>query len=157
MDKIPKVLFLSRGSASRSLMARALLRSVAGNRVLPHGAGTESSDVNPLVAEVLSEIGIVTSGEPPMQLASLFSHTFQFVVTLSDERIERHAIYPFTRNLLKWSVPNPEAVATADPEAQVQAFRQIRDQMLTSVKDLLKKIEQPQPQPALPFSHRPAA
>lgn len=155
MDKIPKVLFLSRGSASRSLMARALLRSVAGNRVVPHGAGTESSDVNPLVAIVLSEIGIAASGEPPMQLASLFSHTFQYVVTLSDERIERHAIYPFTRNILKWSVPNPEVFPTGDAEAQIQAFRQIRDQMLTSVKDLLKKIEQPQP--AFPFPYRTAA
>jgi protein-tyrosine-phosphatase len=155
MDKIPKVLFLSRGSASRSQMARALLRSVAGPRVIPHGAGTESSDVHPLVAIVLSEIGIDTSAEQPLQLASLFSHTFQYVVTLSDERTERHAVYPFTRNLVKWSVPNPEALTTGDPEDRIEAFRQIRDQMLIGVKDLMKRIEQPQP--AFPFAHRPAA
>jgi len=156
MDKIPKVLFLSRGSASRSLMARALLRSIAGSRVVPHGAGTESSDVNPLVVKVLSEIGIDASAEQPMQLASLFSHTFQYVVTLSDERTERHAVYPFTRNVFKWSVPNPETLTIMDPEAQIKAFRQIRDQMLIGVKELMNKIEQPQPAFSFPY-HRAAA
>lgn len=155
MDKIPKVLFLSRGSASRSQMARALLRSIADSRVVPHGAGTESSDVNPLVAKVLAEIGIEPSAEPPMQIASLFSHTFQYVVTLSDERTEHHAVYPFTRNVLKWSVPNPEVLATHDPEARTQAFREVRDQMLIGVKELMNRIEQSQA--PFSFSHRAAA
>lgn len=125
-------------------MARALLQSIAGNRVVPHSAGTESSDVNPLVAKVLSEIGIETSADEPLQLATVFHHSFQYVVTLCDERSEHRPVYPFARHLLKWSVADPEALTTDDPEAQIQAFRQIRNEMLTAVKELIAKIEQGQ-------------
>jgi len=36
----------------------------------------------------------------------------------------RHPVYPFTRNLLQWSVPNLE-VGNGGPGARNRAFRQV--------------------------------
>jgi len=142
MYKIPKVLFLSRGSASRGQIAEGLLRSLAGDQYLPYSAGTEASHVHPLALEVMSEDGIDISNQKPRDIASLFHESFQYVVVLCDEPRERYPVYPFTRNLVKWSVPDPEFLA-ADSGARKQAFRQIRDQMKDRVEELIETMNQP--------------
>ena len=142
MDKIPKVLFLSRGNASRAQMAEGFLRVLAGNRFVPVSAATESSSVNPLAIEVMSEVGIDISTQKPREVRSLFRETFPYVVTLGDEPRERYPLYPFTRNVLRWSVADPE-VSTDELEAKRQAFRQVRDQLKDRVQDLIVAMNQP--------------
>jgi len=142
MDKTPKVLFLSRGSASRAQMAEGFLRVLAGSRFIPLSAGTESADVSPLAMEVMSELGIDISAQRPREVASLFRETFRYAVAVCDEPRERYPVYPFTRNLLRWSVPDPEAAA-AEPEARKQVFRQVRDQIRSRVEELIETTNQP--------------
>lgn len=141
MDKIPKVLFFSRGSASRSQIAEGLLRSLAGDRIIPVGAGADAAAVSPLAAEVMHEIGIDISAQKPREVASLFRETFHCVVVMGDEPRERYPVYPFARKVLKWSVPDPEAAA-GEPEARKQAFRQVRDQMRNKVEKLVETMNQ---------------
>ncbi|MGC2418374.1 MAG: arsenate reductase ArsC [Candidatus Acidiferrales bacterium] len=142
MEKIPKVLFFSRGSASRGQMAEGFLRSLAGDRFIPVSAGADAADVNPLAAEVMREVGIDISAQKAREVGSLFHETFHFVVVLSDEARERYPLYPFTRRLLKWSVPNPE-IAAGELEAQKQMFRQVRDQMRIQVEKLIQTTGAP--------------
>jgi len=142
MDKIPRVLFFSRGSASRGQMAEGFLRSLAGDRFIPVSAGADAADVNPLAAEVMREVGIDISAQKPREVGSLFHETFHLVVVLSDEARERYPVYPFTRRLLKWSVPNPE-IAARELEAQKQMFRQVRDQMRIQVEKLIQTTGAP--------------
>ena len=59
VNKIPKVLFFSRGSASRSQIAEGFLRSLAGDRFIPVSAGADATGVSPLAAEVMREVGLV--------------------------------------------------------------------------------------------------
>jgi arsenate reductase (thioredoxin) len=140
MEKIPKVLFFSRGSASRVQMAEGFLRSLAGNRFNPVSAGADTKAVHPLAAEVMREVGIDISTQKSREISSLFRETFQYVVVLGDEPRERFPLYPFARRLLKWSVPNPE-IAAAEPEAQKQMFRQVRDRMKNQVEELIQATE----------------
>jgi len=142
MGKIPKVLFLSRGSASRGQMAEGFLRELAGDQFIPYSAGTEAAAVNPLALEVMSEAGVDISAQKPREVASLFRETFHYVVVLSDAPRERYPLYPFTRNLLKWSVPDPE-VAPGGPEAKREVFRLVRDQMRHNVEELIQTMNQP--------------
>ncbi len=137
MDKKPKVLFLSRGSASRGLMAEGFLRVLAGDDFLPCSAGTEAGTVTPLATEVMREVGIDISTQKPNGVAAIFRDTFQFVVALCDEPRERYPLFPFTGKLLRWSVADPEA-ATGEPEEQKQAFRQVRDQLRNRVEEFVK-------------------
>ena len=142
MDKIPKVLFLSRGNASRAQIAEGFLRILGGGRFIPLSAGTESADVSPLAMEVMSEVGIDISTQRPREVGSLFRETFRYAVAVCDEPRERYPVYPFTRNLLRWSVSDPEAAA-AEPEAKKQAFRQVRDQIRNRVEELIETTNQP--------------
>jgi len=144
MEKIPKVLFFSRGSASRGQIAEGLLRSLAGDRFIPVSAGADATAVDPLAAEVMREVGIDISTQKPREVASLFRETFHYVVVMGDEPRERYPLYPFARKLVKWSVPNPE-VAAGEPEARKQVFRQVRDQTRNKVEELIQTIEAANP------------
>jgi len=142
MNKIPKVLFLSRGSASRAEMAEGFFRSLAGSQFLPFSSGTENEGVSPLAVEVMSEAGVEISAQKPSETGSLFQQNFQYVVALCDESRERYPLYPFTPNLLKWNVRDPEAGGDG-PEGRKQAFLQVRDQIGGMVKDLVEMMHQP--------------
>lgn len=142
MDKTPKVLFLSRGSASRAQIAEGFARAMVGNGLIPFSAGTESSAVDPLAAEVMCEIGIDISTQQPHEVASLFRENFRYAVGLCDEPRQRHPVFPFTPKVLRWSVLDPE-IATSEREAKRQVFRQVRDQIRSKVKELIETANQP--------------
>jgi arsenate reductase (thioredoxin) len=140
VNKIPKVLFFSRGSATRSQMAEGFLRSLAGDRFIPVSAGADATAVSPLAAEVMREVGIDISAQKPREVADLFRDTVHYVVVLADEKRERYPLYPFARKLVKWSVPDPE-IATDEPEARRRMFREVRDQMRTRVSEFIQTID----------------
>ena len=140
MEKKAKVLFLCRGSASRGQMAEGFLRLLAGDRFIPCSAGTEAAGVSPLAAEVMCEVGIDISTQKSNGVAPLFRESFYCVVALCDEARERYPLFPFTRRLLRWSVPDPED-ATGGPEARIQAFRQVRDQLRNRVEELIEAMK----------------
>ena len=139
MEKIPKILFLSRGRATRSQMAEGLSHALAGDRFVPFSAGTESALVDPLASEVMFEAGIDISKRKPRELADVIKNTFQYVVALSDATRTRYPLFPFTPRLLKWSVPDPEVVAT-EPAEKRELFRQVREQMRREVEELMAVI-----------------
>ena len=139
MEKTPKILFLSRGSATRSQMAEALFHALAGDRFVPFSAGTESALVDPLASEVMFEAGIDISKRKPHELADVIKNSFQYVVALSDATRTRYPLFPFTPTLLKWSVPDPEVVAT-EPAEKRELFRQVRDQMRKQIEELIAAI-----------------
>ena len=64
----------------------------------------------------MSELGIDISTQQPREVGSLFRETLRYAVALCDEPREKYPLYPFTRNLLKWSVPDPEIAAEAEQE-----------------------------------------
>jgi len=154
MEKKLKVLFLSRGNASRSQMAARLLGALGDEEFIPYSAGTEAADVHPLVKEVMQEIGIDISTQMPVQIAALFRDTFHCVVSLCDERRERYPLFPFTRKILRWSVPDPEAVS-GGPEAKEQAFRQVREELTNRVQELAETLTKRKR--AMPVAHAAAA
>jgi arsenate reductase (thioredoxin) len=60
----PKVLFLSTGDATRSLIAEGFVRILSCDRFDIASAGVEPSALNPLATEVMKEAGIDISGHP---------------------------------------------------------------------------------------------
>ena len=142
MKSIPKVLFLSKGNACRSEMAEGFLRHFAGDQVIAVGAGTESGPLSPILVEVMREVGIDTTQQQPRDLASLFHETFRYVVAMCDSSKERFPVFPFTPNLLRWSVPEP-AVVSGGSEVEKQAYRRVRDQIRGRVEEFVASIGQP--------------
>jgi arsenate reductase (thioredoxin) len=67
-----KVLFLSTGDATRSLIAEGFLRSLTGDRFDVMSVGVEPGALNPLATEVMKEAGIDITDEEPKSIAQSF-------------------------------------------------------------------------------------
>lgn len=89
--------------------------------------------MSPLAIEVMNEAGVDISQQHPREVRSLFQDTFQFVVALYDDTREKYPLFPFARNSVRWSVPDPE-LAEGSREAKKDAFRLVRDQLRHQVE-----------------------
>ena len=95
---------------------------------------------NPLVAEVMKEVGIDISEDQPEEIKKLFREYFAFVVTLSDDSKERSPVWPFTRNLFHWSLVDPAAI-DGPAEQRREGFRRVRDEIRDFVATLPEGLE----------------
>ncbi|WP_020107538.1 ArsR family transcriptional regulator [Nocardia sp. 348MFTsu5.1] len=106
----PAVLFVCSGNSARSVIAEALLRHHAGERVTAASAGSNpKSALHPNAIRVLrQEFGIDIRGQSTRHLDSLAGHRFDAVITLCDKAREVCPEYPAARRI-HWSTPDPAA------------------------------------------------
>ena len=129
------VLFACTLNAIRSPMAAAILHHLAGRRVYVASAGLRAGTADPMLAEVMDEIGIDLSKHVPLALADLHDTSFDLVVTLSPEA--HHAVLELTRTMAfeveYWPALDPSYVE-GTREQQLDAYRALRDQLFTRIK-----------------------
>ena len=139
MERKPKVLFFSTGDASRSQMAEGFLRRFAGNQIIGVSTAVLSPETDPLTREVMSEVGVDITAQEAKPLAESLKEHFAYVITVCDASRERHPIWPFTRNLLHWSLADPEQVS-GSREQKRAVFRSVRDETSRRVREFLAQI-----------------
>jgi arsenate reductase len=130
----PKVLFFSTGDSTRSQMAKGFLEAFAGDKLTAVSAAVQSPDRDPLTVEVMKEVGIDISQQHSEDLAQSLKEHFAFVITVCDASRERFPVWPFTRNLFHWSLPDPTAVK-GSPEELKTSFRRVRDEIRQKVRE----------------------
>jgi arsenate reductase len=132
----PKVLFLSTGSATRSLIAEGCLRALTGDRFDVVSVGVEASASSPLAGEVMKEIGIDISAQKTKSVAQSLKEPFGHVITICDTSKERNPVFPFALGVLHWSIPDPNTAAGL-PEQKAEVFRLVRDEIRDKVKQFV--------------------
>jgi arsenate reductase len=140
MQRKPKVLFFSTGNASRSQMAERFLEEVTHGEVAAESTAVKSVDVNPTAVEVMNEVGIDLMTREPKPVAESLKKHFAYVVTLSDDATERSPVWPFTRNLEHWNLPDP-ALEGGSSERKREVFRHIRDDISRKVIEFSRRLE----------------
>jgi arsenate reductase (thioredoxin) len=132
-----KVLFLCTGNSCRSQMAEAIVNALLGDEREAVSAGTQPAGyVHPKALQVLAEIGIQHTGRS--KLADEFKGVnFDLVVTVCDSAAEECPLWLGKGKRLHHSFSDP-AKAEGNDEQITQAFRSVRDQILTEVPALLK-------------------
>ena len=108
----PKVLFFSTGDSTRSQMAEGFLRAFAGDEVVAASTAVKSIERDPLVVEVMKEVGVDISAQRPKDIASFFKEHFAYVVTLCDATTEKFPVWPFSRNVRLDQPPRTRYVRT---------------------------------------------
>ncbi len=78
----PKVLFLSTGNATRSIMAQGFLHDLTADRFTVVSAAVEPGNLNPLVGEVMKEAGIDISNQKLKTIAQSLKEPFGRVITI---------------------------------------------------------------------------
>ena len=138
MQGKPKVLFFSMGNATRSQMAEGFLRRLTGDQVEGNCTAVRPES-DPLAVEVMREVGIDISEDQPKEIKQMFKEHFTCVVTLSDPNSERQPVWPFTRNLFHWKLPDPSGI-NGSPEQKREALRHVRDKIADNVKQFASSV-----------------
>lgn len=136
MEKL-KVLFICTQNSARSQMAEEFLRRFAGDSFEVESAGLEPAQaVNPLVVEVMREVGVELAGKKPQSVFDLFKagRIYDYVITVCDSGAEGGCpIFPGLTQRWHWPFPDPAKV-TGTREEQLEQVRRIRDQIREHVQ-----------------------
>jgi arsenate reductase len=124
-----KILFVCIHNSARSQMAEAFLNKIAGDKFEALSAGIEPGKLNPIVVEVMREVGIDISANKTKSVDDFIrsGEKFAFVVTVCDETsAERCPVFPGMTKRLHWPFPDPSSFRGAREEILSQT-RAVRD------------------------------
>ena len=130
-----KILFVCVENAGRSQMAEAFFRKYMPKGFEAISAGTKpSTQVNPIVSQVMNEIGIDIENQTP-------KHISQQILVESEKVINMGCIDKkscpalFVNDVLDWQIPDPKGKS-------IEEVREIREQIKNKVMILIKSLEE---------------
>ncbi len=131
------VLFLCTGNSCRSQMAEAIVNArYPGWKAL--SAGTKPAGyIHELAIEALKEIGIDHSGNSK-HINNLPTKDFDLVVTVCNSAAEECPVWPGKAGRRVHHDFVDPAKAEGTTEERMQVFRQVRDEMLEVIPELLE-------------------
>jgi arsenate reductase len=132
-----KVLFVCVHNSGRSQMAEVFLNHLAEDRFLAESAGLEPTFINPLVTEVMKEIGFDLSLKKTTSVFELFrqGRLYDYVITVCDDSSEKKCpVFPGIAKRLHWPFDDPESI-TGNYEQKMESMRRIRDNIRAVVQN----------------------
>jgi arsenate reductase (thioredoxin) len=130
------VLFICVHNSARSQMAEAFLNELCGERFVAESAGLEPGSINPLVVEVMREVGIDLSQKETRAVFDVWKSRklFQYVIAVCAESEEKGCpIFPGITTRLSWPFPDPSRVTGREAE-RVEKVRAIRNSIRSKVE-----------------------
>jgi arsenate reductase len=131
-----KVLFICVHNAARSQMAEAFLNELGAGMFEAYSAGLEPTSVNPLIIEVMRELGYDLSQNGAKSVFALYKAgiLFNYVITVCKESIENQCpIFPGITKRLHWGFDDPAALQGTYSEKLTET-RRIRDEIKSKVE-----------------------
>ena len=126
MSKRTRVLFVCTQNSARSQIAEAFLNELAGDRFEAHSAGLEAGKLNPLVVEVMREVGLDISQNETKKVFDLFKkgELFAYVIAVCDQATAQECpVFPGLKTeTIVWSFDDP-AQFTGSREEKLDRVR----------------------------------
>ena len=138
-----KVLFVCIHNSARSQMAEAFLNKLGGDKFEAESAGLEKGALNPLVVEVMKEIGIDISKNQTKEVFAFFKEgrIYSNVITVCDEAsAERWPMFPGMAKQLHWSFADPSQFQGTHEEKLAQT-RKVRDEIKKKIEEFVSTIK----------------
>jgi protein-tyrosine-phosphatase len=127
-----KIVFICVENARRSQMAQGFAEALGQGEVEVYSAGSRpSSQIDPLVIEVMNEKEIALSGKRPKGLNELPPIEMDYLVTMGCEETCPAVL---AKKIIAWEIPDPKGKS-------IDVFREVRDLVENKVRTLLKEIE----------------
>jgi len=133
------VLFICVHNSARSQMAEAFLKKYAGDRFDVESAGLEPGKLNPIVVEVMKEVGIDISQNKTKSVFDFYKQgkQYDYVITVCDESQSGACpVFPGKGERLHWGFPDPSSF-TGSFEEKLKKTIEIRNQIEAKIKDWL--------------------
>lgn len=137
-----KILFVCIHNSARSQMAEAFLKKWAGDTFEVESAGLEPGKLNPVVVEVMKEVGIDISGNKTKSVFDFLKQgkLYRYVITVCDEsQSERCPVFPGVSHRLHWGFADPSAFAGPEEE-RLRKTREVRSQIEAKIKCWLNSL-----------------
>jgi protein-tyrosine-phosphatase len=130
-----RVLFLCTGNSSRSQMAEALLRQMAGDAIYVRSAGSHPKQVHRHAVKAMVERDIDMTTAHAKHLDKFISDRFDYVITLCDRVREVCPEFPGDPQPIHWSVPDPAREPDGYP-----AFQRTAAELADRIGFLLHRV-----------------
>jgi protein-tyrosine-phosphatase len=136
------VLFACNFNRTRSPMAEALLKRLAGDRIFVDSCGlkheradeAEEGGIDPFTEAVMAELGCDVSSHRPKTFDELEDESFDVVVSLTPE--SQHRAVELARGraatIEYWPTFDP-TLTDGSREARLNAYRQVRDSLAARI------------------------
>ncbi len=134
-----KVLFVCIHNSARSQMAETFLNSFGGELFEAQSAGFEPGNINPLVVEVMREIGYDLSNNETNSVFDFFKEgrRYNYVITVCDEgAAQRCPLFPGITQRINWSFEDPSSFE-GTYEEKLAKTRVVRDAVKAKVEEFL--------------------
>ena len=102
------------------------MRALRGDQFEPYSAGSEPTEVHPMAAEVMAEVGIDISGQRAKRVKDVIESDFDYIVTLCGEEEGTCPFAPGAGKRMHVPFPDP-ATAVGSPQKVMDEFRGVRD------------------------------
>ena len=137
MDEFPSaVLFACTMNSVRSPMAEAILKFLHGTRIYVDSVGVRSREIDGFAITVMDEIGIDLTQHKAKTFDNLEDNYYDLVIPLSPEA--QHRAVEMTRvmacKIEFWNIFDPSIFDNEDRVGRLNAYRQIRDQLMDKIK-----------------------
>ena len=139
-----RVLFVCVHNSARSQMAEAFLNDLAGEEFEAESAGMEQGVINPLVIEVMKEIGYDLSNNKTKGVYDFFKQgkSYHYVISVCDEaNAQRCPTFPGLTKRISWSFEDPASFSGTDEE-KLEKTRLVRDNIKVAVESFIRTYNQ---------------
>lgn len=138
-----KVLFVCVHNSARSQMAETFLNHLGKDYFIAESAGLEPGILNPIVVEVMKEIGYDISNNKTKSVFEIFKQgkTFNFVITVCDSQAaEKCPIFPGNVKRLHWNFKDPSTIQ-GSKEEKLEFTRKIRDEIKEKIIEFINEYK----------------
>jgi arsenate reductase len=126
-------------------MAEAFLKKYGSENFKAESAGLEPGKLNPIVVEVMKEVGIDISNNGTQSVFDLFikGRPFDAVITVCDEAsAESCPVFPGHAKRIAWSFTDPSTFAGSKEEISAKTAA-IRDQIENKILKFIIQAKEP--------------
>lgn len=128
------ILFVCVENAGRSQMAEAFFRKYAPDTYEPESAGTHhKSRINPLVVQVMREIGIDISNQKSKEMTKDMIRNAAKIINMGCMD-KNFCPTLFVHNVADWGIEDPKGKS-------IEKVAEIRDEIERRVKEIVKEIK----------------
>jgi arsenate reductase (thioredoxin) len=129
-----QIMFVCKKNSRRSQMAEAFTKIFGKDKVVVASSGLKSSQVDPIVIQVMSEVGIDVSAQASKPLSDFQPEDYDVVISLCGCGVNLPQEWVLREVFEDWQLDDPEGQS-------IDVFRRVRDEVKDRTLALLESLD----------------
>lgn len=128
-----RIMFVCKKNSRRSQMAEGFARTLGFGKIAVNSSGLAASEVDPITAQVMSEIGIDISNQTSKSLSDFNPLDYNAVISLCGCGVNLPEQWVLRDVFEDWQLDDPEG-------QDIETFRRVRDEVKERVVKLIASL-----------------